>query len=104
VSRYRSEAMPMIERGFFFVVSGYCPCDYASSTIDESGARAIRETTLSDRSASVRGDSVGWKRSRRSTPSATTSRRFKCGSNVTNASDVQLEKQDVHNTAPYAGI
>jgi hypothetical protein len=94
----------MIECGFVFDVYGFCPNDYSLSAIDEEGASALRETTVRDCSDSDGGYSIGCRRGDRSKQSAATSRSFEFDSNVTDVSDGQLEKQDLHNISTDDGI
>jgi hypothetical protein len=103
VSGYPPEAMIMIECGFIFDVYGSCPNDYSSSAIDEEGAPALRETTVRECSYNNGGYSIGWRRGDPSKQSAATSRSFEFDSNITDISDLQLEKQDLHSTSTDAG-
>jgi hypothetical protein len=93
----------MIECGFVFDVYGFCPNDYSSSAIDEEGAPALRETTIRDWLDSDGGYSIGCRRGDRLKQSAATSRNFEFDSNVTDVSDLQLEKQELHSTSTDDG-
>jgi hypothetical protein len=85
-------------------VYGFRPNGHSSSPIDEEGARAPRETTAEDRLSSDGGYSIGRKRGDRAKQSAATSRSFESDSNVTAASDLQSEKQDLQSTSTDEGI
>jgi hypothetical protein len=80
------------------------PNDYLSSATAEEGAPAICETTFKDCSDSNGGKSIGCRRGDRSKQPTSTSRRFERVSNVTDVSDMQLEKQNLHTTSTDAGI
>jgi hypothetical protein len=94
----------MHEGGFVFDVYGRFSNGYSSSAIDEEGVPALRETTVQDCSNSDGGYSIGCRRGDPSKQFAAPSRSFEFDSNVTDVSDVQLEKQDLHSISTDAGI
>jgi hypothetical protein len=79
------------------------PNDYPSSAIDEEGAPATCGTTFKDCSDSDGGQLIGWRRGDLSKQSAPTSRKLEGALNVTEGSDLQLEKQALHTTSTDAG-
>jgi hypothetical protein len=77
---------------------GYCPTVHSSAAIGEEGARALRGTAVRERLDSDDGYSIGRRRGDRAKEFAATSRSFQSNSNVLDANELHLEKQDLHNT------